>query len=248
MANPMWQQGLELIKQGQLAEAEQVLRAAVSAEPSVFEGYYYLGAALAKQQRPEEAIPVLRHATQLGPGHAGVHYNLGLVCEQTGDLQAAANAFQAALRLAPDHAKARQRFQAVQARRAAAIQEAAAAATPGAWSSAKKEEPAYSKEELQAADRAAAIEQTIAKGAVFVSWGIGLAALFIVFSHMMSVFYGAIIILPFLAPLIYLVGLDAYDWFAVKPKLAIPVSAVGLVFSLAAVIWAISTGVFRGGL
>jgi tetratricopeptide (TPR) repeat protein len=248
MACPTWQQGADLVKQGQFQEAERILQEVVRADTLSFEGYYYLGAALAKQQRPEEAIAALRHATQLRPGHAGAYYNLGLMCEQTGDLQAAANAFQAALRLAPDRAKARQRLQAVQAQRAAQVHQAAAAATPGSWTAPKSDEPVYSKEELEAADRAAAREQFLVKGAVFVSWGIGLAALFLVFSHMMSIFYGAIIVMPFLAPLIYLVALDAHEWFSVNPKLAIPVSAVGIVFSIAAVIWAIRTGVFRGGL
>jgi len=249
MTGPTWQQGEELVRQGDFTQAEQILREVVRVEPSSFEGHLFLGAALAKLDRHQEALAALRHATQLRPGHAGAFYNLGLMCEKTGDLQAAANALQAAIRLAPDHAKARQRLQTVQAQRAASIQQAVAAATPGAsWAADKPDEPAYSKEELEEADRAAAREQLLAKGAVFVSWGIGLAALFIVFSNMMSVFYGAVIVLPILAPMIYLVALDAHDWLAVKPKLAIPVSAVGIVFSIAAVIWAISTGVFRGGL
>jgi tetratricopeptide (TPR) repeat protein len=248
MASSTWQRGVDLIKQGQFQEAERVLQEVVRADPLSFEGHYHLGAALAKQQRYEEAAAALKQAAQILPDHPAVHYNLGLMLERTDDLQAAASEFQTALRLAPDHPKARQRLQAIEAQRAAKVHQAVIAATPGSWTAPKSDEPTYSQEELKAADRAAAREQFLVKGAVFVSWGIGLAALFLVFSHMMSIFYGAIIVVPFLAPLIYLVALDAYDWFSVNPKLAIPVSAVGIVFSALAVIWAIRTGVLRSGL
>jgi tetratricopeptide (TPR) repeat protein len=241
-----WQHGLELIKQGNLPDAERVLREVIRGDPLSFEGHLYLGAAVAQQGRYDEAVGLLRTATEILPDHPAAHYNLGFALEQTKDLEAAVAEYQTTLRLKPDHAKAGQRLHGIEAQRAAQRRQAVAAATPGSWASQTQEEPVYSEEELEAADRAAAMEHAIARTAVMVSWGIGLAALFCAFSQAMGVFYGAIIVLPVLGPMVYLVALDGLDWFSVNPKLAIPVSVVGLLLSAVAVIWAIKVGAFSG--
>lgn len=247
MSAVSWQQGLELLKQGKAQEAEQVLRQVTSTDTLSFEGNLYLGIALAQQGRFQEAATPLGTAVNIDPNHAAAHYNLGLALQHAGDAHRAISEYEATLAIKPDHPKASQALQGLRSQQAAAARPRPVMPQPtsvAAWESQQSDEPAYSEEQLREADRAEKIQQFFVRGACLVAWGIGLTALFITFSNVMGVFFGIIIVLPILGPLIYLIALDSREWLVVEPKRAIPISIVGLVFSAGAVIWSISQGGF----
>lgn len=250
MSAANWRQGLELLKQGKAQEAEQILRQVTSTDALSFEGNFYLGTALAQQGRYEEAVTPFSTAVNIDPNHAGAHYNLGLALQHAGDTHKAVSEYEAALAVKPDYAKASQALESLKSQQAAqgrprpTIPQPAA---PGGWESREADEPAYSDDQLREADRAEKIQQILVRGACLVAWGIGLAALFVTFSNVMGPFFGIIIVAPILGPLIYLVAMDGREWFVVNPRLAIPVSIVGILFSIGAVIWAIAREGFTSG-
>jgi tetratricopeptide (TPR) repeat protein len=247
MSAVSWQQGLELLKQGKAQEAEQVLRQVTTTDALSFEGNFYLGVALAQQGRYQEAVAPLSTAVNIDPNHAGAHYNLGLALQHAGDTHRAMGEYEAALAIKPDYAKASQTLQSLKSQQAAPARPQPVMpqpGAPGAWQSSQSEEPVYSEEQLREADRAEKVQQFFVRGACMVAWGIGLAALFFEFSKVMSILFGIIIIAPILAPLIYLVALDGREWLSVNPKLAIPISIVGIVFSIPVTIWFFSRGGF----
>lgn len=83
-----------LTKMGQLKDAEQFLREAVSYEPALGEARYRLGVNLHKQARDDEAITELREATRLDPNAPEPLYTLGQIYREKGDTQAAEQAFE----------------------------------------------------------------------------------------------------------------------------------------------------------
>ena len=247
MSAVSWQQGLELLKQGNAQEAEQLLRQVISIDTLSFEGNLYLGVALAQQGRSQEAVTPLSTAVNIDPNHAAAHYNLGLALQHAGDAHRAISEYEATLAIKPDHPKASQALESLRSQQAAPARPRPGVAQPtsvAAWESRESDEPAYSEEQLREADRAEKVQQFFVRGACMVAWGIGLTALFITFSNVMGVFFGIIIILPILGPMVYLIAMDSREWFVTNPKLAIPVSIVGVVFSAGAVIWSISQGGF----
>lgn len=250
MSAVSWEQGLELLKQGKAQEAEQVLRQVTGVDALSFEGNFYLGTALAQQGRYQEAVTPFSTAVNIDPNHAGAHYNLGLALQHAGDAHRAMGELEAALAIKPDYAKASQALQALKSQQAAQGRPRPVmpqAVSPGQWESRQADEPVYSEEQLREADRAEKIQQFFVRGACMVAWGIGLTALFITFCNVMGPFFGIIIIVPILGPLVYLVAMDSREWFVVNPKLAIPVSIVGILFSIGAVIWSIAREGFTSG-
>ena len=253
MSTAGWQEAVSLLQQGQAPQAEQLLRQVATADPYCFEGQLYLGIALAQQGRHQEAVGPLSAAANIRPDHAGARYNLAVMLQHTNDVPGAEQQYQAALQLDPNHAKARQALQALPARRPAGPTPQAPAPAPRVPGLARSlesrpstsDEPYYTDEELKAADRAEVRVQWLVRGSVLLAWGIGLAALFVAFSNVMSIFFGIVIVAPILGPLIYLVAMDGREWFSESPKLAIPVAAAGLVFSLIAVLWVHSKGALQ---
>ncbi len=247
MSTVTWQQGLELLKQGKAQEAEQILRQVTTVDALSFEGNFYLGTALAQQGRYQEAVAPLSTAVNVEPNHAGAHYNLGLALQHAGDTHRAMSEYEAALAIKPDYAKASQALQSLKSQQAAQARPRPVVpqpVSPAAWESREADEPVYSDQQLREADRVEKIQQFFVRGACMIAWGIGLAALFVTFCNVMGPFFGIIIVAPILGPLIYLVALDSREWLVVNPKLAIPISIAGLVFSIGAVVFAIVQGGF----
>lgn len=95
-------QGNELLAQGQLAEAAECYRRAVSISPDYAEGHLNLGFVLNAQERHDEAEPYLERAIALDPGLADAHYLLGTIVRARGNLDKAIAYFNRALELKPD--------------------------------------------------------------------------------------------------------------------------------------------------
>jgi len=71
------QQALTLHRQGRLAEAERLYRAALAKQPQQFEVLHFLGVLRLQQGDAREALELLRAATKAKPGVAEVLPSLG---------------------------------------------------------------------------------------------------------------------------------------------------------------------------
>lgn len=96
-------QGLSLLKEGGLKEAEAIFREVLSIR-EMAPVYYNLGIACEKQNRFEEAEVHLRKAVLMNPSRSDAHYNLGMTLYKQGKPDQAAEAFEEALRLNPHDA------------------------------------------------------------------------------------------------------------------------------------------------
>ena len=96
----------ELVRRGQLAQAEAVCRQILAAQPDQPEASHLLGLIAGRTGRYEEAEERIGRAIRAKPGAAIFHLNLGNVYQAQGKLDAAIGAFQESLRLKPDFAEA----------------------------------------------------------------------------------------------------------------------------------------------
>src|SRR5260370_39158660 len=71
------QQALALRRQGRLAEAERLYRAALAAQPRQFEALHFLGVLKLQQGDAREALALLRPAAEAKPAAAELHPSLG---------------------------------------------------------------------------------------------------------------------------------------------------------------------------
>src|SRR5688572_13517924 len=74
---PALQQGIALLREGRIAQAESCFRDALRAQPDAPELHATLGAILAAQGRASEALPSFHAALRLRPDSADAHGNLG---------------------------------------------------------------------------------------------------------------------------------------------------------------------------
>jgi Tfp pilus assembly protein PilF len=86
---------------GRLAEAEQLCRSVLSAEPDNADAQFLLAGAAAASGRPAVAIDLLWQAIARNPGRADFHGNLGALLGRLGRLDEATECFRAAIRLDP---------------------------------------------------------------------------------------------------------------------------------------------------
>ena len=98
--------GLALREQGRPADAELVLRDALSHRPQHPALLLELGNALNALGRREEAIGALEQAVRVQPTYSSAHFNLGNLLREAGRLHEAVAAYESALRLTPDYAEA----------------------------------------------------------------------------------------------------------------------------------------------
>jgi len=99
------QEAAACYQSGNLARAEQIYRAIVSAAPASLH-YADLGIILEAQGKHEEAAAAYSEAIRLGPREARPHYNLGNLLWGRGRADEAAASFQRAVALKPDFADA----------------------------------------------------------------------------------------------------------------------------------------------
>jgi predicted O-linked N-acetylglucosamine transferase (SPINDLY family) len=98
--------GVALREAKRAAEAEPVLRDALSERPGQPALLLELGNALADLDRADEAIAAVEQAIQSAPDYALAHYNLGNMLRRAGRAEEAAAAYESAVRLAPGYAEA----------------------------------------------------------------------------------------------------------------------------------------------
>lgn len=93
----------EMIRRGQLAQAETELNTVLRARPEEANALNLLGVVRAQQKRFEEAERLFLRAVKSSPTLVGAFVNLGQLYISTGDEERALRAFDAAAALAPDH-------------------------------------------------------------------------------------------------------------------------------------------------
>jgi len=106
MAERLYAQAVQAVKQGDLSTAEKRLRDAISKDRKHVASWRTLGLLLARQQRLPEAIKAMSGAVKAAPKDAAGHFNLGNALKQAGDLEHAIAAFSEAAKLAPQSAPA----------------------------------------------------------------------------------------------------------------------------------------------
>jgi tetratricopeptide (TPR) repeat protein len=105
-ANQLFSKGLELARQGQLAEAEQILEQARRLAPNNTELLTVLGKVKGKIGEREPAIALFRQVIQLSPQSAEAHLNLGIALADDTQLDSALHEVSIAIHLAPKLASA----------------------------------------------------------------------------------------------------------------------------------------------
>jgi Flp pilus assembly protein TadD len=111
LADPAARAAIEPVRahmmQGQLAQAEAVLRELLTSHDENESLHHELGVLCFQQQRYEPAALEFRRAVTLKPDHVDAYYNLGHALRKAGDDAGARDAFATAVRLSPGHARAR---------------------------------------------------------------------------------------------------------------------------------------------
>jgi tetratricopeptide (TPR) repeat protein len=91
---------------GQLAEAEQAGRRAVTMDSSLVAGWNNLGIVLQEAGKLEESLTCLERVVALQPDYSQAHNNLGNTLKRLGKLDAARNHYEQALTFEPNYAEA----------------------------------------------------------------------------------------------------------------------------------------------
>jgi tetratricopeptide (TPR) repeat protein len=110
---PAREQGIALLRDGHVAQAESCFREALRAQPDAPELHATLGAILAAQGRAAEALPSFHAALKLRPDSADAHGNLGNALRELGRPEDAARHLREALRLRPAYPEAHNNLGAV---------------------------------------------------------------------------------------------------------------------------------------
>ena len=88
---------------GDLEQADQAYRSALSIQPDIASCWSNLGLVLRARAKPEEAELAARVALRLSPEFADAHNSLGMAQHDLNRLAEAENSFRGAIRLRPDH-------------------------------------------------------------------------------------------------------------------------------------------------
>jgi tetratricopeptide (TPR) repeat protein/ADP-heptose:LPS heptosyltransferase len=96
----------KLHREGNVAQAEQVLRQLVKDHPSSAEAWFQLAALLQGQSKLDQALDAYRRVVQLFPNHAEGHTSIGILLCRLGKKQEGEASFRNAIRIKPDHAQA----------------------------------------------------------------------------------------------------------------------------------------------
>jgi Tfp pilus assembly protein PilF len=98
--------GWKLIEAGRFAQAEQVYRDLIRANPLVTQAWYLLGAIAQLEGKPAESLPFYQQALRLAPSHVEARNNIGVALQELGRGDEAAACFRDAIRLRPEFADA----------------------------------------------------------------------------------------------------------------------------------------------
>jgi tetratricopeptide (TPR) repeat protein len=94
--------GIELYRQGKVAEAITAFRRVIRIKPRDADAHYNLAVALAEQQNFEDSIAEYRATIGLAPYHAGAHHNLGVILADRGELEEAIDHYRMAIQAKTD--------------------------------------------------------------------------------------------------------------------------------------------------
>jgi len=100
------QQALDAHGRGAVAEAEELYRRLLGAEPGNFEAYLFLGSLCFEQRRLEEAVRLVRQSLRLRPASEHAHRFLGDVLQALDLPDEAVARYQVALAIQPNYAEA----------------------------------------------------------------------------------------------------------------------------------------------
>ena len=95
------------IGQGNLAEAEHILRRILTARPDEPQSLYLMAVIRLMERRPADAEPFLRRSLAVDPNQPKAALNLGVIVRGLGRLEEAAGWFEKAVAQRPDYAEAR---------------------------------------------------------------------------------------------------------------------------------------------
>ncbi len=98
--------GWKLLEAGRLAQAAQVYRELIRANPSVTEAWYLLGAIAQLEGKPAESLEFYQQALRLAPNHVEARNNLGVALQALGRVDQAEACLRDAIRRRPDFADA----------------------------------------------------------------------------------------------------------------------------------------------
>lgn len=99
-----------MVAEGRYAEAEDLCRQVLVADPSSDDAHRILAQALREQGRRDEAMLAARRATTFAPRSAAAHTELGAVLADQDRVVEALRSFERAIELDPDHADAHNRY------------------------------------------------------------------------------------------------------------------------------------------
>jgi Tfp pilus assembly protein PilF len=98
-----FQRALELLKQGKLAEARQLLELQLKDEPDNPDVLYNLGMLCTNMDDPDRAVELLRRCLELAPARTNAYVALGFALSRRGEAAAAKANFAKALEFEPDN-------------------------------------------------------------------------------------------------------------------------------------------------
>jgi tetratricopeptide (TPR) repeat protein len=93
---------LVLIRQGNLVDAEQHLRAELKSNPTETRARYHLAYVYEREGKKDDAAQLLREVLKQTPAHPNARYLLGRILLDQGDAAAAVEQLEASIRLAPE--------------------------------------------------------------------------------------------------------------------------------------------------
>ena len=96
------ERGIELHRQGKLADAIAEFRHVIQIKPDWADAHYNLGVALEEQEKPDEAVAEYRAAIRHASHHFGAHYHLGIILADQGRLDEAIAHYREASRIKSD--------------------------------------------------------------------------------------------------------------------------------------------------
>jgi superkiller protein 3 len=105
-ASGYFYQGITLVEQTQLKEAESSFRKALELDPNYAEARVNLGLVYHQEGKPDQAINELNQAIRINPNLVEAHFNLGVLQQAKGQLDLAIASYTTATRLDPNNAAA----------------------------------------------------------------------------------------------------------------------------------------------
>lgn len=104
--NVLFEHGLALQQQGQLAEAATLYEQVLTSQPSHFNALHFLGLIAVQTENPVRAVELLSRAIEVKPGIAPVYFNRGIALQQLQRNVDAVASFDQAIAIQPEHFKA----------------------------------------------------------------------------------------------------------------------------------------------